>query len=89
MHSTEVFYRTDANNWKVGYIRLGSYAFDFEAKVFEEGSQFGINEGRVSKLCISEQNENVCLVSYDRGWDLEPQDRLSEILLSIILREFA
>ena len=89
MMSTEVFYRADSNNGKVGYIRLGSYAFDFEAKVFEEGSQFGINEGRVSKLCISEQNENVCLVSYDRGWDLKPQDRLSEILLSIILREFA
>lgn len=88
MESTEVFYKNDANNWKVGYIKLGSYAFDFEAKVFDEGSEFGINGGRISKLFVTERNENVCLISYDRGWDLEPQDRLSEVLLSIILREF-
>ena len=88
MESTEVFYKNNDANWVSGYIRLGSYAFDFEAKVYEEGSCFGINEGRVSKLFVNERNENVCLISYDRGWDLKPQDGLSEVLLSIILREF-
>ena len=44
--------------------------FIFEAKLFDEGSEFGINNGRVSKLSI--QDNNNWIVNYDRGWDIKP-----------------
>ena len=44
----------------------------FEAKLFDEGSDYGINGGRVSKLYISSPElGTVC--HYDRGWDVPPK----------------
>ena len=54
-------------NWCDG--KFGEY-YDFEAKQFDVGSIFGIDEGRVSKIHIS--HKGVCVVNYDRGWDIEP-----------------
>jgi hypothetical protein len=51
-------------NWVEGNI--GKHGF--QAKVYDEGSDFGIDDGRVSKLSIS----GVC--NYDRGWDEQPKD---------------
>ena len=42
----------------------------FEAKVFDNPSVFGIDDGRISKLSIRNANEE--FVNYDRGWDIEP-----------------
>ncbi len=60
--------------WVTGVVNNGEY--EFEGKVFEESSQFGINQGNVSKLLIREGNtkgfEGV-FVNYDRGWDIEPE----------------
>ena len=45
---------------------------EFHAKLFDVGSTFGINDGRVSKLSIhSETLGTVC--NYDRGWDVPPK----------------
>lgn len=63
-------------NWCSG--KIGKY--NFEAKLFDEGSTFGIKNGRVSKLAIwdeeirqKEQNFfKSCIVNYDRGWDIKP-----------------
>lgn len=57
-------------NWCNGVV--GNYVF--EAKSFDTGSIFGINDGRVSKLAIWEKgkNWNEAVVNYDRGWDIEP-----------------
>jgi hypothetical protein len=48
--------------------------YDFEAKVFNRGSVFGIDGGRISKLFIKRKRDtwDNCFVSYDRGWDIEP-----------------
>ena len=64
-------------NWCKG--KVGKY--NFEAKLFDEGSIFGINDGRVSKLAIwdeeiRQEKQNFyagCVVIYDRGWDIEPK----------------
>lgn len=58
-------------NWCNGV--MGDYWF--EAKQFDVGSDFGINEGRVSKLHITHDGADV--VCYDRGWDVKasPQHR--------------
>ncbi|MEK5176270.1 hypothetical protein NST63_24270 [Heyndrickxia sp. FSL W8-0496] len=48
----------DYSNWCEGEVD----GVQFQAKLFDEPSVFGINEGRVSKLSIPG-------ASYDRGWD--------------------
>ena len=58
------------------------------AKVYDEGSKYGINEGRISKLTI--KIEGVTTLCYDRGWDIEPDedDEATMIAYSIILQEY-
>ena len=65
------------SNWVNG--TAGGYTFN--AKVYDEGSVYGVNEGRVSKLSIRDEygREIVC---YDRGWDIEPQDENLKNLVS-------
>lgn len=48
------------------------YSFNFDgltgqAKVFDEPSQYGINQGRISKLSIN--GGDISLYNYDRGLD--------------------
>jgi hypothetical protein len=54
--------------WVSGVVTDGA---TFCAKVFDNGSVFGIDDGRVSKLDIRKAGE--ILANYDRGWDIEPQ----------------
>ena len=41
-------------------------------KAYDEGSEFGINGGRISKLKITIDGQTV--VDYDRGWSIEPDE---------------
>ena len=45
--------------------KIGEYTFYI--KHYEEGSEYGINNGRISKLEIRKGNQ--ILANYDRGWD--------------------
>ena len=66
---------TKGENWVEGIVNDGEYSFS--SKLFDEGSEFGINGGRVSKLSISIgptwTGFKACIVNYDRGWDIEPK----------------
>ena len=65
--------------WCFGIVNGAHY----EAKVFEDGSQFGINGGRISKLHVVKDGK--CIINYDRGWDIYPETpELLEILDAII-----
>ena len=46
--------------------------FCFEIKHFEEGSEFGIDGGRISKLWIGKGGREYA--HYSRGWDIYPTD---------------
>lgn len=52
-------------------------------KYYDEGSKWGINGGRISKLEI--RVDGKITANYDRGWDIEPQDEPSQLALSILL----
>ena len=56
------------NHWIKGEATGG---YKFTAKMFDEGSVYGIDKGRVSKLDIRQDNK--ILVNYDRGWDVKPK----------------
>lgn len=70
------------SNWVDGVV--GEYKF--QAKLFDEGSEYGINGGRVSKLSIRKKRTmqeksdflSDCIVNYDRGWDIEPKEEYTE-----------
>lgn len=57
------------NNWVSGICDNVT----FNAKLFDNGSIFGINKGRVSKLSICD-HDGRCIVCYERGWFIKPID---------------
>lgn len=68
-------YEIKAKQREDGWVDGTIDAFRFQAKVFNEGSVYGINEGRVSKLCIwnaAHPQLSQSIVNYDRGWDIRP-----------------
>jgi len=73
--------------WKQGQIAapISNTIYTYWAKVYEEGSEFGINQGRISKLTICKQGETRDLYNFDRGLDLPPANEEVETVLNIIL----
>ena len=69
--------------WKEAIIENKGKDYKVTYKQFEEGSEFGINGGRISKLTINIGKENVA--NYDRGWDIEPTDDDTKAVLNILL----
>lgn len=68
--------------WKKG--NLDGYVY--EAKVYAEGSVYGIHGGKISKLQIKMDGQIVA--NYDRGWDLFPvsgkdQQALNQIIAKL------
>lgn len=62
--------------WSEGTFKAASgTVYEFQVKHYDEGSQFGIDGGRVSKLWIAARGVagKQVMVSYDRGWDIEPE----------------
>ena len=54
--------------WLSGDCNINDHGYHFNAKVYQEPSEFGINGGKVSKLCIGDDEK--CILNYDRGWDI-------------------
>jgi hypothetical protein len=60
--------------------------FKYEAKVFKEGSEFGINKGKVSKLTIWDSETEKMIVNYDRGWDIRPSAKYKKDYEAILAK---
>ena len=64
-------------SWVMGEHEGG---YSFEALLFDLGSEYGINEGRVSKLMIKKTDTEgwsprTAVVNYERGrWDVRPKN---------------
>jgi len=67
--------------WKEGSLKIHNSIFHYWMKVYEEGSQFGIDGGRISKLMLKRDGKVVC--NYDRGWDIEPADSDTQLALEL------
>ena len=78
--------------WHEGTIGIpmqdGGYKIaHYWVKSFDEGSEWGINGGRISKLMI--KINGVVTANYDRGWDIEPDEDLpTQIAYCILLNEY-
>ena len=79
--------------WSEGTIGINAFSEDKETvichywvKHFEEGSEFGIDGGRISKIMIK-VNGKITL-NYDRGWDVEPEDEATQMAYAILLQQY-
>jgi len=75
--------------WSEGIIACPSTGgkYKYWVKHFEEGSQFGIDGGKVSKLTIRKVGETKDLANYDRGWDIEPTEEVT-VVYAIIMQKY-
>jgi predicted secreted protein len=58
--------------------------YKYWVKHFEEGSEFGIDGGKVSKLTIRKVGESRDVANYDRGWDKEPTEEVMAVYAIIL-----
>ena len=79
--------------WKEGFISVpdenneGKFTnCRYWVKVYDEGSDYGINSGKISKLMIKVGDEIIC--NYDRGWDIKATTYEARFALTILLHEF-
>ena len=72
--------------WKEGAIKVRNSVFKFWVKHYDEGSCYGIDEGRISKVMLKRNGITVC--NYDRGWDVLPVDEDTETALEILKLEY-
>ncbi len=70
--------------WREGTVSVNGEIFHYWLKQYEEGSEFGINGGWISKLTIKRSGREV--YNYDRGEDIAPIDKNTETALAIILK---
>jgi len=73
--------------WETGIIHVGDVAVKYEAKVFEEGSQYGIDGGRISRLWMAIDGEEI--INYDRGWDMRPETEIAERVHAKVLEFYS
>ena len=60
--------RKAMNTWQMYHTEYNGNTYRICLVAFEEPSQYGINNGRISKLDIRVDDRIV--VNYDRGWDV-------------------
>lgn len=72
--------------WVRGEVRTDDgESVRFSAKVFMEGSSYGINNGRISKLWFVVDGNTV---NYDRGWDCKPKSDKAKKIYKALLKEY-
>ena len=69
--------------WKEGSLRVNGDIFHYWMKQFDEGSEWGIDGGRISKLMLKRNGKMV--YNYDRGEDVAPVDKNTAIALELLL----
>ena len=62
-------------NWSFGTVRKpgGGEILCFQMKHYDEPSQYGIDAGRISKLCVRRDGESKDLIAYERGFTSQPR----------------
>jgi hypothetical protein len=64
--------KEDPIMWKQGKVSIDGKEYSYTAKVFDEPSHFGIDDGKVSILSIRNEDGKE-VVNYSRGWDIKPK----------------
>jgi hypothetical protein len=62
--------------------------YKYWVKHFEVGSEYGISEGRISKLTIKENDSGRIVYNFDRGLDVDYTDDEVRVVYNIILAKY-
>ena len=71
-----------------GRLQIAGGTFHFWVKRHEEGSEFGIDGGRISKLTITYEGTGREVVNYERGWGIKPKTKAAQAAFDWVLRNF-
>ena len=71
---------------KANWWDLWNDTYEAQVLSFQANSQYGIDEGRISKLEIRDKQTHRILANYDRGWDIEPAPEVMDFYKAIIAR---
>jgi hypothetical protein len=72
--------KEDEIMWTEGNIN----GYKYWVKYYENGSEFGIDEGRISKLTIRKAGTTRDLCNFDRGWDIQVPEEAQMLYESIL-----
>ena len=72
--------------WHEGTILAPTKEGKTVVHYWAKGSQYGINEGRISKLTLKENGK--VIYNYDRGEDVPEQNEAAKIALAILMYEY-
>ena len=72
--------------WTSGKLEIDGIEVWYEVKHFEEGSRFGIDGGRISKLSVRIGREEI--INYERGWDIRPKGQVAKTALAQLLKMY-
>jgi hypothetical protein len=77
--------------WHEGIIAIPATGakYKYWAKVYDEGSEYGIDEGRISKLTVRKLDGTKDLYNYDRGLDVDCANDEVRTVLNILLTKYA
>jgi hypothetical protein len=86
----EIKHTEDEHMWSKGTISSpttgGKYSYC--CKHYDEGSQFGIGGGRISKLSIRRLSDGRELYNFDRGLDFDELDEDGKVAYAILLEKY-
>ena len=83
--------RAEKRFWHEGVIGIPTgngkkVAARFWVKAYDEGSEYGIEEGKISKMTIDINGQTVC--NYDRGWDIYPETEEANLAYAILIQQY-
>ena len=75
------------NEWTFATATANSKEYRIMMVRFEEPSNYGIRQGRISKLWMSNVEDGE-FINYDRGWDMHPATTEAKAVLAAIIKKF-
>ncbi len=81
-----LFGNPEKSFWLRGFL-IDFQGYEFEAKVYDLGSEFGIEEGRISKLAVFNASGET-VIHYDRGWNIMPGSSTEQEVLDTLVKAF-
>lgn len=82
--------------WTKGTLNIDGKEVRYCLKHFDEPSEYGIEQGRISKLELRTRKDEVTdyrfpddiICNYDRGWDVKATSQLAKKALKQLLADF-
>ena len=75
------------NEWTFATATANGKEYRIMMVRFEEPSIYGIRQGRISKLWLTDADRQET-VNYDRGWDMRPVSVEAKAVLAAITKKF-